>query len=90
MAAKKKTGAGSRSRKGYVANTKAPKSSYAIPPGSPVGGKGRAAYPINTEGRARNALARVSAHGSPAEKKMVHAAVKRKYPALAKRSTVIK
>jgi hypothetical protein len=86
----KKKGAGSRTHKGYVANTKAPKGSYAVPPGSKVGGKGRAKYPINTIGRARNALARVSAHGSSAEKKMVKNAVRRKYPALAKRSSVIR
>jgi hypothetical protein len=85
-----KKGAGSRSRKGYVANTKAPKGSYAIPARSPVGGRGRAKYPINTIGRARNALARVSAHGSAKEKSMVHSAVRRKYPGLAKRSSVIR
>jgi hypothetical protein len=74
----------------FTANTKAPKGSYAIPAGSPVGGKGVAKYPINNIGRARNALARVSAHGTAKEKSMVHAAVKRKYPALAKRSSVIR
>ena len=87
--ATRRRGAGSRSRRGFVANTKAPKGSYAIPPGSGVGGKGRAKYPIDTLARARNALARVSAHGSSREKAMVKAAVKRKYPALAKRSSVI-
>jgi hypothetical protein len=85
-----KKGAGSRSRKGYVANTKAPKGSYAVPARSRVGGKGRAKYPINSLARARNALSRVSAHGSAAEKRMVKSAVKRKYPALAKRSSVIR
>jgi hypothetical protein len=85
MAAKRRTGVGSRSRRGFVANTKAPKGSYAIPPGSKVGGKGRAKYPINNIGRARNALARVSAHGSAAEKRMVRAAVHRKYPSIGKR-----
>ena len=69
----------------FKANTKAPKSSYAVPPGSSVGGKGVAKYPINTAGRARNALARVSAHGSSAEKKMVRSAVKRKYPRIGKK-----
>lgn len=85
----RKRGPGSRAKRGFVANTKAPKGSYAIPPGSSVGGKGRAKYPINNIGRARNALARVSAFGSPQEKKMVKAAVARKYPALARRSSVI-
>lgn len=77
-------------KRAFKANTKAPAGSYAVPPGSPVGGKGVAKYPIQDLPHARNALARVSQHGSPAEKKMVKAAVKRKYPALAKRSTVIK
>lgn len=72
-------------KKTFKANTKAPKGSYAVPPGSPVGGKGVAKYPINNIGRARNALARVSAHGSAAEKKMVKAAVKRKYPSIGKK-----
>jgi hypothetical protein len=76
--------------KKFVANTKAPAGSYAVPPSSPVGGKGVAKYPVNTMARARNALSRVGAHGSPAEKKMVYAKVKSTYPALAKRSTVIK
>lgn len=46
-------------------------------------------YPINDMAHARNAIARVGQHGSPAEKAKVYAAVKRKYPALAERSTVI-
>jgi hypothetical protein len=77
-------------RRSFKANTKAPRGSYAVPPGSKVGGKGRAKYPINSLARARNALSRVSAHGSAAEKRMVKAAVKRKYPALARRSSVIR
>lgn len=40
----------------------------------------RRAYPINDESHARNALARVSQHGSPKEKAQVRSAVKRKYP----------
>jgi hypothetical protein len=76
--------------KKFVANTKAPVGSYAVPPGSPVGGKGVAKYPVNTMARARNALARVNQTGTPVEKKMVYAKVKATYPALAKRSTVIK
>lgn len=47
-------------------------------------------YPINTLARARNALSRVGQHGSPSEKAAVKRAVKRKYPALAERSSVIK
>lgn len=37
-------------------------------------------YPIEDKSHARNALARVSQHGSPEEKKKVREAVHRKYP----------
>lgn len=37
-------------------------------------------YPIHDENHARNALARVAQHGSPAEQKKVKAAVHAKYP----------
>lgn len=37
-------------------------------------------YPIHDASHARNALARVSQHGTPAEKSKVRAAVKRRYP----------
>jgi hypothetical protein len=40
------------------------------------------AYPIPDESHARNALARVSQHGSPDEKKKVRAAVHRKFPGI--------
>lgn len=49
-----------------------PKSDFAVP--------GRRAYPVDTAGRARNALARVSQFGSPAEKREVRAKVARRYP----------
>lgn len=39
-------------------------------------------YPINDPAHARNALARVSQFGSPAEKAKVRAAVHRKYPGI--------
>jgi hypothetical protein len=39
-------------------------------------------YPINDESHARNALARVSQFGSPAEKERVRAKVHRKYPGI--------
>lgn len=39
-------------------------------------------YPIMDANHARNALARVSANGSPTEKAKVRAAVKRKYPGI--------
>jgi hypothetical protein len=49
-----------------------PKQSFAVP--------GERKYPIHDAAHARNALARVAQHGSPAEKKAVRAAVKRRYP----------
>lgn len=42
------------------------------------------AYPIQDKAHARNALARVSQFGSPAEKAQVRAAVHRKYPGIGK------
>ncbi len=39
-------------------------------------------YPINDASHARNALARVSQHGTPALKARVKSAVKRKYPGI--------
>ncbi len=49
-----------------------PESSFAIPE--------ERAYPIHDESHARNALARVSQHGTPEEKRRVRAAVHRRYP----------
>lgn len=46
----------------------------------------RGKYPIHDLDHAKNALSRVSQHGTPVEKKKVRAAVYRKYPALKKRS----
>lgn len=37
-------------------------------------------YPINDASHARNALARVSQHGTPAEKSQVRSAVHSRYP----------
>jgi hypothetical protein len=42
-------------------------------------------YPIHDISHARSALARVSQHGTPSEKKRVRAAVYRKYPSLKKK-----
>lgn len=39
-------------------------------------------YPIEDASHARNALARVSQHGSPAEKAEVRSKVERKYPGI--------
>jgi Family of unknown function (DUF6582) len=52
-------------------------SSFAIP--------SKKKYPINDLSHAKNALARVSAHGTPAEKAQVRRAVTKKYPSLKKR-----
>ena len=60
-------------------NTKAPAGSYALPGGGP---KGADAYPVNTKARGANALSRVAANGTPAEKAKVRATVKSKYPDL--------
>lgn len=53
------------------ARKKLPKEDFAL-----SGGR----YPISDESHARNALARVSQHGTPEEKAKVRAAVKRKFP----------
>lgn len=45
---------------------------------------GKRKYPINDKAHARNALARVAANGTPAEKAQVRAAVKRRYPSIGK------
>lgn len=39
-------------------------------------------YPLDTIGRARNALNRVSQHGTSSEQAQVRRAVKRKYPSI--------
>jgi hypothetical protein len=49
-----------------------------------------AKYPVTDLAHARNALARVSQFGTPKEKRAVARAVKRKFPALAKRSEKVK
>ena len=58
------------------------KSSQFALPGKGEGpkGKGAGSYPIPDKNHARNALARVSQHGSSSEKARVRAAVHRKYP----------
>jgi len=42
-------------------------------------------YPIPHKAHARNALARVTQHGTPAEQKKVRAAVKRRFPSIGKK-----
>ena len=46
---------------------------------------GKKKYRIDDLPHARNALARVAQHGTPAEKKQVRAKVTRKFPSLRKR-----
>ena len=60
----------------YKARKKLPKTAFAIPE--------KRAYPIQDKSHARNALARVAQHGTPAEKRRVRAAVKKKYPSMFK------
>ena len=56
------------------------KKSFAIPSKAP----GHGSYPIPDKSHARNALARVSQHGTPAEKAKVRAKVHAKYPDMGK------
>ena len=48
---------------------------------------GKGHYPINDKNHARNALARVSQFGTPAQKAKVRAAVHRKYPSIGKKKS---
>lgn len=60
-----------------------PKSDFALPgKGAGPKGAGSGSYPIPDASHARNALARVSQHGSPAEKAAVRAKVHAKYPGI--------
>lgn len=56
------------------------KSNFAIPKKAPKSGS----YPIHDISHARNALARVSQHGTPSEKATVRRKVYKKYPSLRK------
>lgn len=51
-----------------------PRSAFGIP--------SQRKFPLDTRKRARNALSRVSQHGTPAQKKAVRAKVRRKYPSI--------
>lgn len=55
-----------------------PRNAFAIPSKAP----GSGAYPIEDASHARNALSRVAANGTPAEKAEVRSAVKRRYPGI--------
>ncbi len=58
----------------YAQRKKLPRSAFVFP--------GRRAYPIHDRAHARNALARVSQFGTPAEKAKVRAAVHRRFPGI--------
>lgn len=61
-------------------------SQFALPgKGEGKSGKGSGSYPIPDASHARNALARVSQHGTAAEKSKVRAAVRAKFPGIGKR-----
>ena len=62
-----------------------PRSDFALPgKGEGPKGAGAGSYPIPDKNHARNALARVAQHGSPAEQAKVRAAVHRKFPDIGK------
>jgi hypothetical protein len=62
---------------------KMPSSQFALPgKGEGPSGKGSGSYPIPDASHARNALARVSQHGTPAEKATVRAKVHARFPAI--------
>lgn len=63
-----------------------PASDFALPgKGEGPSGKGAGSYPVPDASHARNALARVSQHGSPEEKAKVRAKVRAKFPGIAQK-----
>lgn len=67
------------------ARQRLPSRDFALPgKGEGKGGKGAGSYPIPDKAHARNALARVSQHGSSEQKAKVRAKVKAKFPAIGK------
>ena len=63
-----------------------PRGDFALPGhGEGSDHKGSGSYPIDTEARGRNALARAAQHASPSEQARIRAAVHRKYPDIGKR-----
>lgn len=64
-----------------------PSKDFALPgKGKGPEGKGAGSYPIPDASHARNALARVSQHGSSEEKAKVRAKVHAKFPGIGKKS----
>lgn len=60
-----------------------PASKVGYPKSSPVGGKGRNAYPLDTRARARNALARVANPNNAGSYAVIERKVNRLYPDIA-------
>jgi hypothetical protein len=58
---------------------------YVYGPRSPVGGRGRKSYPIDTPARARAALSRAAQRKTGGSYRTVERAVNRKYPGIATR-----
>jgi hypothetical protein len=59
------------------------KSEFGLPSKAKGESKGKPGnYPIDTPGRARSALSRVSQHGTPAERATVRRRVAKKYPSI--------
>lgn len=73
-------------KKGHLtakARQSMPKSDFALPgKGNGKKGAGAGSYPIPDASHARNALARVSQHGTSAEKAAVRAKVHEKFPGI--------
>lgn len=65
------------SKLSYKARKRLPSTAFAEPK--------KRKYPIEDKSHARNALARVSQYGSPAEKRKVRSAVHKKYPSIGKK-----
>jgi hypothetical protein len=57
-------------------------------PASAFAEPGERKYPVNDKNHARNALARVSQFGTPAEKAKVRAKVHKKFPTIGKKKRV--
>jgi hypothetical protein len=68
---------------GFKKRQSLPSSDFALPgKGEGKSGKGSGSYPIPDESHARNALARVSQHGTPEEKAAVRRKVRSKFPGI--------
>jgi hypothetical protein len=62
---------------------KLPSKDFALPgKGTGKGGKGPGSYPIDTPGRARNALSRGAANASPGQQAEIKRKVEAKYPSI--------